>query len=86
MINAAFSNTVDNVRKHRDIKLVRTKRRRNYLISDPSYYTKKFFTENVLAIEMKKTQKIMNKPVYLDLLILDIRKIAMYEFWYDYIK
>ena len=86
MINAAFSNTVDNVRKHRDIKLVRTKRRRNYLISDPSYYTKKFFTENVLAIEMKKTHKIMNKPVYLDLLILDIRKIAMYEFWYDYIK
>ena len=86
MINAAFSNTVDNVGKHRDIKLVRTKRRRNYLISDPSYYTKKFFTENVLAIEMKKTQKIMNKPVYLDLLILDIRKIAMYEFWYDYIK
>ena len=86
MINAAFSNTVDNVRKHRDIKLVRTKRRRNYLISDPSYYTKKFFTENVLAIEMKKSQKIMNKPVYLDLLILDIRKIAMYEFWYDYIK
>ena len=86
MINAAFSNTVDNVRKHRDIKLVRTKRRRNYLISDPSYYTKKFFTENVLAIEMKKTQKIINKPVYLDLLILDIRKIAMYEFWYDYIK
>ena len=86
MINAAFSNTVENVRKHRDIKLVRTKRRRNYLISDPSYYTKKFFTENVLVIEMKKTQKIMNKPVYLDLLILDIRKIAMYEFWYDYIK
>ena len=86
MINAAFSNTVDNVRKHRDIKLVRTKRRRNYLISDPSYYTKKFFTENVLAIEMKKTQKIMNKPVYLGLLILDIRKIAIYEFWYDYIK
>ena len=86
MINAAFSNTVENVRKHRDIKLVRTKRRRNYLISDPSYYTKKFFTENVLAIEMKKSQKIMNKPVYLDLLILDIRKIAMYEFWYDYIK
>ena len=86
MINAAFSNTVENVRKHRDIKLVRTKRRRNYLISDPSYYTKTFFSENVLAIEMKKTQKIMNKPVYLDLLILDIRKIAMYEFWYDYIK
>ena len=86
MINAAFSNTVENVRKHRDIKLVRTKRRRNYLISDPSYYTKKFFTENVLTIEMKKTQKIMNKPVYLGLLILDIRKIAIYEFWYDYIK
>ena len=54
MNNAVFGKTMENVRKHRDIKLVRTERRRNYLVSKPIYHTIKFFTENLLAIEMKK--------------------------------
>ena len=45
---------MDNLRKHRDIKLVTTERRRNYMVSEPNYCTKKFFTENVLAKEMKE--------------------------------
>ena len=54
MNNAVFGKTMENVRKHRDIKLVTTERRRNYLVSEPNYHTTKFFTENLLAIEMKK--------------------------------
>ena len=54
MIFVVFKNIMQNVKKHRDIKLVPTKRRRNYLISEPSCHTTKFFTENLLAIEMKK--------------------------------
>ena len=53
-----------NVRKQRDIKLVKTGRRRNCLVSEPNYHTKKFFTEYLLAIEIKKTEILMNKPVY----------------------
>ena len=53
MNNEAFGKTIKNVRKHRDIKLVTTERRRNYLLSEPNYHTAKFFTENLLAIEMK---------------------------------
>ena len=53
-----------NVRKQRDIKLVKTGRRRNYLVSEPNYHTKKFFTKYLLAIEIKKTEILMNKPVY----------------------
>ena len=75
-----------NVRKHRDIKLVTTKRRRNYLVSTPNYHTIKFFTEKLLAIEMKKTEILMNKPVYLGFSILQLSKILMYQFWYDYVK
>ena len=45
---------MENVRKHRDSKLVTTERRRNYLISEPNYHTTKFFTENLLVIELKK--------------------------------
>ena len=76
-----FGKTMENVRKHRDTKLVATERRRNYLISEPNYHSTKFFTENLLAIEMKKkSQILMNKPVYLRLSILDLGKIVMYEF------
>ena len=72
---------MENVKKHRDIKLVTTERRRNYLVSEPNYPITKFFTENCLAIEIKKTEILMNK-----LSILELNKILMYEFWYDYIK
>ena len=54
MNNAVFGKTMENVRKHRDIKLVTTERGRNYLASEPNYNKTKFFTENLLAIEMKK--------------------------------
>ena len=86
MNNAVFGKTMENVRKHRDIKLVRTDKRRNQLASEPNYHTRKYFSENLMAIEMKKTKVKMNKPIYLGMSILDISKSLMYEFWYDYIK
>ena len=67
MNNADFGKTMEDVRKHRDIKLVTTKRRRNYLVSEPDFDTTKLYTEKLLAIEMKKTEIRMNKPVYLGL-------------------
>ena len=54
MNTAVFGKTMENVRKYRNIKLVITEKRRNYLVSEPNYHTTKFFTENLLAIEMKK--------------------------------
>ena len=65
--NAVFRKAMENVRKHKDIKLVTTERRRNYLVSEPNYRTTKFFTEHMLAIEMKKTEILMNKPSCLGL-------------------
>ena len=79
MNNAVFGKTMENVRKHRDIKLVTTERRRNYLVSEPNYHTTKFFTENLLAIEMRETEILMNKPVYLGLSIQELSK-TMYDF------
>ena len=55
MNNAVFGKIMENVRKHRDIKLVTTYKRKNYLVSEPNFHTTKFFTEKLLAIEMKKT-------------------------------
>ena len=86
MNNTVFQKTMEIVRKHRDIKLVTTERRKNYLMSEANYHTTKFFTKKLLTIEMKQTQMYMNKPVYLGLSILELRKILMYEFWYDCVK
>ena len=86
MNNAVFGKTVEDVRKHRDTKLVTKDKRRNQLVSEPNYHATKYFSENLPAIEMKKIKVKMNKPVYLGMPILDISKTLMHEFWYDYIK
>ena len=80
--NTVFGKTMENVIKHRDIKLVTTERRRNYLVLEPNCHTTKFFTEHLLAIKMKKKKKeiLMKKLVYLGLSILDLSKILMYQF------
>ena len=86
MNNLVFRKTIENVRKHRDILLVTTDRRRNYLVSDPNYPLTKWFSEFLLAIEIKKIKVKMNNPVYVGLSILEISETLMYEFWYEYIK
>ena len=63
MNNLVFRKTMENVRKHRDIKLVTTDKRRNQLASEPNYHTTKYFSENLMAIEMKKTKVKMNKLI-----------------------
>ena len=84
MNNTVFGKTMENVRNHRDIKLVTTEEQRNKLVSEPNYHTTKHFSKNLLAVEIKKKTKVnMNKPLYLGMSILDICKIPMYEFWYD---
>ena len=83
MNNVVFGKTIKNVSKYRNIKLVTTERRRNYLVSEPNYHTTKFFTGNLLAMEGRKTKILINKLVYFG---LSIRKTAMDEFQCDYIK
>ena len=85
--NAVFGKTMKNVRKHSDKKLVTTKRRRNYLVSEPNCHKIKFFTENLFTKEIKKkknkqtkTEILTNEPIYLGLSVLDLSKTLMYEF------
>ena len=76
MNNSVFGKAMGNVRKHRDIKLVTTDKRRNQLVSEPNYHQTKWFSENLYAIGMKKIKVKVNKPVYLGLSILDINKTS----------
>ena len=86
MNNAVFRKTMENVRKHRDIKLVKTDYKRNKLVSEPNYHTMNLISENLSIIEMKKVKVKMNKLIYLGLSILEISKIIMYKFWSDSMK
>ena len=86
MNNAVFGKTMKNVRKHWDIKLAKTDKKRNKLVSEANFHTMKLIDNNLAIIEMREVKVKMNKPVYLGLSILDISKITMYEFWYDYVK
>ena len=70
MNNAVFGKTMENVRNHRDIKLVTTDKRRNQLVSESNYHTTKWFSEKLFAIEMN----------------IEISKTLMYDFWFDYMK
>ena len=69
-----------NAQRHRNIKLVTTERRRNYLVPEANYHSTKLFTKKLLTIEMRETQILMNEPVYFGLSILDLSKIVMYVF------
>ena len=86
MNNAAFGKTMENIRNHRDIKLVTTDKQRSILASEPNYHSTKYISKDLLIMEMKKIEVKLNKPIYLGQAILDISKIVTYQFWYDYIK
>ena len=86
MNNSIFGKTMENIRKHRDITLVTTDKKRRKLVSEPNYHTMNYISEDLSIIEMRRTKVKMNKPIYLGLSILEISKLLMYEFWYDYMK
>ena len=85
--NSAFGKTMENIRKHRDIKLVNNDKKRKVLASEPNYHAAKPISKDLLIMEISKREFYMNKPTYLGQAILDdISKTLMYEFCYDYVK
>ena len=86
MNNTVFGKTMENIRKHRNIKLVTS--RESYLktVVKPNFKSGVLFGENLMGYEMGKIKVVMNKPFYLGQAILDLNKIMMYEFHYDYMK
>ena len=77
MNNFVLGKTMENVRKHTDVKLVTIEQKRSKLVSEPKYHTTKHFSQTLLAIEMKKTKVIMNKPVYLGISTSVIKSFEM---------
>ena len=85
-INSIYGKTVQNDRKHRDIKLITTEHKRYKLASEPNYHSTKCISKHLLVMKMKKTEVKINKPTYLGQAVLDLSKTLMFDFWYDYSK
>ena len=75
---------LENIRKHRNIKLVTTEEKYLCPVMRPNFKSGVLFGEDLMGCEMRKIKVVMNKPVYLGQAILDLSKIVMYEFHYDY--
>ena len=86
MINSLFGKTMEDIRKRVDIKLVNNKKQAEKLSAKPNFKHCNIFSEDLVAIHMKKTKLVFNKPVYLGMCILDLSKTLMYDFHYNYIK
>ena len=87
MNNSVFGKTMENIRNRVNVKLVNTEERLKKLVAKPNLKSPpKIFSENLVSVHMKKTNLIMNKPVYLGMCILDLSKTIIYDFHYQYIK
>ena len=86
MNNSVFGKMIENVRKRRDIKLIVTEERRKKLTSESNYESCTTFSDELMAIEMRKTSILLDKLIIVGQAILDKIKELMYEFYYDYLK
>ena len=86
MNNSVFGKTMENIRNRVDIRLVNSEKKAKKLAAKPNFKHCNIFDENLVAIHMKKTKLVFNKPVYLGMCILDLSKTLMYDFHYNYIK
>ncbi|XP_072028310.1 uncharacterized protein [Amphiura filiformis] len=86
MINSVFGKTMENIRNRVDIHLVNSRKKAKKLAAKPNFERLTMFDENLIAIHMKRTKLLFDKPIYLGMSILDISKTTMYNFHYRYVK
>jgi hypothetical protein len=86
MNNSVFGKTMENLRKQFDVKVVNDKTKLTKLTSRPSFDSFRTFSEDLAAVNMKKTKLYLNHPIYVAFAILDLSKLLMYQFHYEYMK
>ena len=86
MNNSVFGKTMENLRKRVSIELVKDAEKAEKLVMKPNFVDVKIFDEFLIAIKMKKTRVVLNKPIFAGMTILDLSKLLMTEFLYGYVK
>ncbi|XP_057312288.1 uncharacterized protein LOC130653795 [Hydractinia symbiolongicarpus] len=86
MNNSVFGKTMENQRRHKDIRLATKKEQYEKLVMKPNFKGAICFSETLMGVEMQKIKVVLNKPIYLGPAILHLSKLVMYEFHYDYMR
>jgi hypothetical protein len=86
MNNAVFGKTMENVRNRVDLRMATSKKQINNLARKTNYQSFNIISENLTSVRMRRSVVMLDKPIYLGAVILDLSKIVMYDFWYNYIK
>ena len=86
MNNSVFGKTMENIRKRVDVKLVNTEKQALKLVAKPNFDRRTIFNDKLVAVHMKRTKLVFNKPIYLGFAILDLSKILMYDFHYNFVR
>ena len=86
MNNSVFGKTMENLRKRVNVKLVNDKTKLSKLTASPSFDSFRIFSEDLAAVNMKKTKLYLNRPIYVGFAILDLSKVLMYQFHYEYMQ
>ena len=86
MNNSVFGKTMENLCKRVDVRLVTNEKKLDKLTSKPTYVSSKIFNENLMAVHKVKETLTLNRPAYVGMCILDLSKMQMYDFHYNYIK
>ena len=86
MNNSVFGKTMENIENRVDVRLVTKEKEVMKLSKKPNFESRTIFNENLIAVHMKRTKLVYNKPIYLGMCILDLSKTLMFEFYYEYIK
>ena len=86
MNNSVFGKTMENLRKRVDVRLVTDDKKLDILTSKPTFISSKIFNENLMAVHKVKETLTLNRPAYVGMCILDLSKMLMYDFHYNYIK
>ena len=86
MNNSVFGETMENLRKRVNVKLINTEKQLKKLTASPLFDYFRIFDENLVAVNMRKPSLYLNRPIYVGFCILDLSKTLMYDFHYNYIK
>ena len=86
MNNSVFGKTMENLSKRVDVRLVTNEKKLDKLTSKPTYVSSKIFNENLMAVHKVKEMLTLKRPAYVGMCILDLSKMLMYDFHYNYIK
>ena len=86
MNNSVYGKTMENIRNRVDVKLVKSDEELRKLVNKPNFETFKIFDKNLIACHMKRTRLVFNKPIYVGMTVLDLSKVLMYDFHYNFIK